>query len=257
MTKETLMGAVKSVQHSLAKHSPEILTGIGIAGMLTTAVLAVKATPKALQLIEEAKRENRKDELTPIETVKATWKCYIPAAATAITSTVCLAGASSVHLKRNAAIGAAYELSKTALKEYSAKVVETVGEETEHKIREKVDKERLENNPASKGEVIITGNGDELVYDSLSGRYFKASPVNIERAINQLNKDLLRDMYVSLNEFYDELDLDHTDLGDSLGWKLDDGLVTVYFTSQLTDDNRPCIVMNYGVAPRYDFHKLA
>ena len=41
------------------KHSPEILTGIGIVGMISTTVLAVRATPKALMLIEEKKRDKK------------------------------------------------------------------------------------------------------------------------------------------------------------------------------------------------------
>ena len=45
MGKESLTNFVKNAQTALTKHSPEILTGIGIAGMVTTTVLAVKATP--------------------------------------------------------------------------------------------------------------------------------------------------------------------------------------------------------------------
>ena len=63
----------------LGKHSPEILTGLGIAGMLTTTILAVKATPKALKLIENKKKELNTDELTALQTIKATWKPYMPA----------------------------------------------------------------------------------------------------------------------------------------------------------------------------------
>jgi len=84
MTKADVSKFLTNVKSSLSKHSPEILVGIGITGMVTTTVLAVKATPKALKLIEETKKEERKDKLTPIETVKATWKCYIPAAVTGV-----------------------------------------------------------------------------------------------------------------------------------------------------------------------------
>ena len=38
----------KDAKVMVSKRSPEILTGLGIAGMITTTVLAVKATPKAL-----------------------------------------------------------------------------------------------------------------------------------------------------------------------------------------------------------------
>ena len=58
------------------------------------------------------------------------------------------------------------------------------------------------------------------------------------------------------DEFYDELDLPHVDLGDDLGWNLDEGLLDLDFGSQISDDGRPCIVINYNIAPRYDFSKL-
>ena len=94
----------KNVQTAMSKRSPEILTGIGIAGMITTTVLAVKATPKALEIMgEEQERrkvegETKYHELLPAkDIVKLTWKCYIPAVVTGTISVACLIGASSVH----------------------------------------------------------------------------------------------------------------------------------------------------------------
>ena len=89
--KPNLSKMIRSVQMTMAKHSPEILTGIGIAGMVTTTIMAVKATPKAMKLLEE--EQQRHDEpLTKTETVKAAWKPYIPAAVTGAISVACLVG---------------------------------------------------------------------------------------------------------------------------------------------------------------------
>lgn len=250
---------VKTVQSVLAKRSPEILTGIGIAGMITSTVLAVKATPKALSLIEDEKRaqnENKSDDaihLKPIEVVKVTWKCYIPTVLTGIVSTACLIGASSVNFKRNAALATAYQLSATALTEYKEKVSEVIGERKERDIRDRIAKDKINNDPVGKHEVIITGNGDTLCYDAYGGRYFKSSIDKIKKAENELNRVMLKDMYVSLNEFYDELGLKHTKLGDDLGWNLDDGFINIEFSSQLSEDDTPCIVMNYTVSPNYNY----
>lgn len=246
----------KDVRNTLSKHSPVILTGVGIAGMITTTVLAVKATPKALKLIEEEKKKERTDKLTPIETVKVTWKCYIPAVATGVTSTACLIGANSVNAKRNAALATAYQLSKTALTEYKEKVVETIGEKKEAVIREEIAKDKIEKDPVSNTQVIITGKGDTLCYDIQVGRYFKSDQERIKKAINELNRKMIYENYISLNEFYYELGLDGTRLGDALGWNLDDGLIEVDFSAQLADDGTPCIAMDYNIAPRYDYSKL-
>lgn len=239
---------------SVIKHSPEILTGIGIAGMITSTVFAVKATPKALMLLEDARYE-KGDDLTSVEKVKTCWKCYVPAAVISTASVACLVGASSVHIKRNAALATAYKLSETALTEYKDKVIETIGERKEKTIREKIDKDHVDQNPVSKNQVIITNKGNTLCFDYHSGRYFNSDIEGIKKAVNELNKQMLVNDYVSLNDFYDALNLEHTSMGEELGWRIDGGLVDVDFSSQLADDGTPCIVLNYTVVPRRDYYK--
>ena len=113
MGKHSLSSIAKSVRTAMKKHSPEILTGIGIAGMITTTVMAVRATPKALILIEEKKNELETDQLSRKEIVKTAWPCYIPAAIVGSVSVFCLIGASSTNLRRNAARATAYTLSES------------------------------------------------------------------------------------------------------------------------------------------------
>lgn len=258
MHKLNLANLVSNTRQFANKHSPEILTGIGIAGMITTTVLAVRATPKALELLEEKKNEDWVDELSPLEVVKTAWRPYVPAAVTGIASVACLIGASSVNAKRNAALATAYKLSETALTEYREKVIETIGEKKEKTVRDKVAEERVKKNPVSKSEVIVTNNGTTLCFDPISARYFKSSIDKIKRAENELNKQMLHDIsgYVSLNEFYDELGLDHTSVGDDLGWNVD-RLIDISFSSQLNDNGEPSVVLDYLVAPKYDFYKFS
>lgn len=256
MTKPNLPQFAKTAQIFVSKHSPEILTGVGIAGMITTTILAVKTTPKALRLIEEAKAEKGED-LTSLEKVKASWKCYIPSVTTGIFSVGCLVGANSVHARRNAALATAYKISEAAFTEYKDKVIETVGEKKEQAVRDNIAKDRMEKDPVSKSDVILTERGNTLCYDAHSGRYFKSDIEIIKRAVNQLNRQMTYDMYVSLNDFYDELGLANTDMGYQLGWNMDDGLIEVEFSSQLADDGTPCVVMSYRHAPSYGYSKLA
>lgn len=257
MTKPNLSKFFADTKTVLAKHSPEILTGIGIAGMITTTILAVKATPKAMRLIDMKKEEEHIDELKPIDVVKVAWKPYIPAAVTGVMSITCLVGASSVNTKRNAVLATAYSLSETALKEYKDKVIETIGEKKEQTVREKINKDHLDKTPYNPAAVIMTEKGNTMCLDYHSGQYFKSDKAHIERAVNELNKTLLLDMYVPLNSFYDELGLDHTELGYDLGWNIDDGLVEIDFSSHLMADGTPVLVMNYAVAPHHKYDKLA
>lgn len=272
MKKLTMPAGTKKIQKVLTRKSPEILTGIGIAGVITTTVLAVKVTPKALQLIDEAERkkavawnnenpdyDNGADriKLTKTETVKAAWKPYIPVVVTGVCSVACIIGANSVHLKRNAALATAYQLSTTAFNEYKEKVVETIGEKKEKVVRQNIAKDKVEKNPVSKTEVFVTGNGTSLFYDPLSGRYFESDMNKIEKAVNNLNWSMNNgnEPYISLTQLYDELGLSHTGVSDEIGWKVEDGNIELAVSAQVSDDGRPCLVMDFLRAPEYGYDR--
>ena len=224
MNKLALSKFARDVRTSLSRHSPGILIGIGIAGMITTTVLAVKATPKAMKLIEEKKEELEVDELTPLETVQATWKCYVPAAVSCAASGACLIASHSVNTRRNAALATAYKLSESAFTEYKNKVVETIGEKKEKTVRDRVSEEQVKNNPKSSTEVLVTGKGKTLCFDPLSSRYFYSDLEKIKRAANRLNYEIntspFHNQGVTLNDFYEEIGLPGSGTGDSLGWNL-------------------------------------
>lgn len=271
MKKVNVSGVVNSAKLGIKKHSPEILTGIGIAGMVSTVVLSVKATPKALQLIEDEKnrinyeickeaRDNgleeceEIDKLHPIDVVKTTWKCYIPAMVTGTASIICLVGASSVSARRNAALATAYAISETSLRNYKEKVVETLGEKKEIAVRDAIAKEEIEKNPPKASNIVVTG-GDTLCYDALSGRYFMSDVEKIRKGLNRTNDKLLKHNYVSLNDFYDAIGLDHNEIGSRIGWTIDQSLIEIYFSSQLTEDERPCLVLDFDTMPTYNFDR--
>lgn len=256
MNKTGVSKFFKDAWLSVSAHSPQILTGLGIAGMVTTTVLAVRATPKALRLIEEKKHEERTDKLTPVDTIKATWKCYVPAAVTGVASTACLIGAQSVNARRNAAIAAAYKISETAFADYREKVIETIGEKKEEAVREKVAKKRVEEHMARNTEVFITEKGDTLFLDPLSHRLFKSDIELIRQAINNLNYELTTNFvgYVSLNEFYDEIGLARTSIGDDIGWNLDNGNGLIKIdTFPVKEDDKPCLCLDYIQPPTHNF----
>ena len=256
MAKSNMTDTIKSVKAIISKHSPEILTGIGIAGMVTTTILAVKATPKAIKLIEAEKKAKHVDALSPVDTIKTVWKCYIPAAMTGASSIACLIGSNAINAKRNAALTTVYTLSEMARNEYKEKVIETIGEKKERTIKEKVDAERIKKDPVSKKEVIITEKGTTLCYDHVCGRYFKSDIDIINRAMNKINREIVINMYASLNDFYAELGLSPVEMGYDLGWNIDDGTIEIEPSSQLADDGTPCLVIDYSVSPKYNYSRF-
>ena len=255
MKKLNITNFIKSTQVALSKHSPEILTGLGIAGMITTTVLAVKATPKALREIEEFEEciLCGHEKIKPMDAVKITWKHYIPAAVTGTVSIACLIGASSVNVRRNAALATAYKLSETALNEYKEKVVETIGEKKEKSIKDAIAKDKVEKDPVNQQNIIITGKGETLCYDGLFGRYFKSDMDKLKKIENDLNLRLRNENYISLNEFYYEVGLDGVGAGDDLGWNIERGYLELHFSSQLASDGTPCLVVGFDTPPRYDY----
>ena len=252
MNKKTVAALLKKVPKNVKQHSPEILTGMGVAGMFITVIAAVKATPKALQLIDEKEIKDNK-RLTNAEIIKTTWKCYIPAAITGVCSAACIIGANSINIRRNAALAAAYAISVQDLADYKKKAIEVVGEKKEEAIRDAVAKEKLERTPVNTNEVIMTGKGKSLCYDPLSGRYFNSDIEDLRKAENNLNRRMRDEVHLSLNEFYAEIGLPEIEIGDNLGWDIDKGYINLDFSSQLAEDGTPCLVLGHHRPPKYIF----
>lgn len=246
---------VQQTKRAAKKNSPVILTAVGLTGMVTSTVLAVKATPLALDLIREAEFE-KGEELTKTEVVKTTWKPYMPAVGTAIFSMACIIGANSIHMRRSAALATAYKLSQSALHEFKDKAIEVVGEEKVSEIKQKISQDKVDKDPVSKTEVIITDKGKTLMYDTISGRYFESDIEEVKKIVNELNRDMLSDMYISLNQFYSAIGLQHTKAGYDLGWQCDKGLIEVEFGATIADDGRPCITIDFPYPPHYGFDRL-
>lgn len=246
-----------SVKKTLSKNSPAILIGGGTALMFVAVGTAIGATPKALQLIEAKKKEEHKDKLTPLETVQATWKCYIPTVAAASAGAACIIGGCSVNGKRNAALAAAYKLTETAYTEYKDKVKAELGEKKEQIIRDKIAQDKVDKTPVNSSNVIITGNGHTLCLDTVFGQYFESDIDTIKKAVNEFNYQLLSRDYMSLNDFYDELGIKHIEIGDQVGWNIHkSGQLEISFSSALAADGRPCLTLSYMVHPEHDYDRF-
>jgi uncharacterized protein DUF6353 len=242
----------------ITKNSPTILTALGVTGLFTSIALAIRATPKALEILE-MEEKFRLSEVNdryydqPIEmadVIRLTWKEYVPAAAMALTTTACIIGANSIHLRRNAALVSLFSITETALKEYQVKVVEKIGENKEEKIRGEMAQDKIDANPLADKAVVVTTRGSMLCYDNISGRYFYSDVESLRRAQNDFNDRLIREMAISLNEFYDDIGLDPIDIGSQTGWTIEKGMMNLYLGSaKMTKDGQPCIVVEHRNLP--------
>lgn len=245
---------VKNVRTSLLagvkKHSPEILTGIGIGGFVTAIIFAIKATPKACELIEERKLDEDKDKLTKAEIVQTTWKCYVPTVVTAAGATACVVGAAAQNCKRNAALAAAYSLSQETMQLYKEKVIEAIGEKKEAEVRDEVNKERLERREPEQ-QIIIASKGETPCYDPIIKRSFRSDIESIRTASNNISDMVSNELTANYNDFLYEIGLGKyaSKVYDDFGWVLEDFPVKPHFTYGPDDDGNPCLIIDWDTPP--------
>lgn len=245
----------KNLSSFISKNAPALLTGIGVTGVVTTSVLAVRATSQAVRDLQEAESEQT-EPLTNIEKVRLTWRYYIPTALSGIATITCVVGAQSLNSKRQTAILSMYALSEKALTEFKTKTEEIVGEKKTKEIKDEVAKEHMMNVPMVNSEVIVTGLGEHKVFDGLSGRYFKSDIETIRRAINDINAQCYNDMYASVNDFYKLIGLPPTLYGDEQGWNMDNRLEIEFSSHLAPDTNEPCLSMEYHGLPKHGYGKI-
>ena len=239
---------VKNLGGVISRNSPAILTGLGCAGVLTTAILTGRATLRASEIL---KMEAPNEQLPPTEIVKLTWKVFIPPVLVGVSSIACIVGANTINTHRNAALAALYSLSETAFREYKEKTVEEIGRNKELKVRDSIAQDRVTTNPVGDRTIIFTGNGEVLCYDALCDRYFKSSAEKIRQQVLELNEDLRNEMWLDLNDLYYAIGLPSTKLGSQVGFDIDKGYIQVDYTGTLTPEGQPCLSIDMTVYPKY------
>ena len=229
------------------RNGSTILTSAGAVGVVTTSVLAVKATPKAMMLLKEAKKE-KGEELTTAEKAKTVAPAYIPTAISAVATIACIFGANVLNKPKQASLMSAYALLDNSYKEYRAKVVDLYGDDANNVINESIAKDKYEKTDVNENEVLF--------YDAFSKRYFTSSLVTVSRAEYCINRDINMRGWAELNEFYDYLDIDPIEGGDALGWseggnlaRYWQGWVDFNHSKNMMDDGTEYIVISLFQEP--------
>lgn len=256
---ENFSKLITKIKQGATNHAPELLAGTGIGLWILSSIDAVSVTPKAYADIEKKKEHLTKSKLSAKETVQTVWKYYVMPVTGAAIGTTCIIASVTTSNKRYLALSSAYEFANESFQIYKDKVIETVGEKKEQQIQDKVAQERLERRPLeNSSQVIVTGNGESLCYDSFSGRYFKFNIGDIKKVENKVNERIIHMNYVSLNEMYGYLGLEYIDMGYELGWNSDmvpsSSLFEFRISYKGAKDGTPCMVLDYNVAPqtKYD-----
>lgn len=262
MSKTELLSTVSRNVHKVGfifkKHSPEILMAAGVVGVVTSAVMACKATTKLSGILEESKKEidqiheyvevngysekyteedSKKDLVISYTKMSMELvKVYAPSVILGLLSITSILASNNIIRKRNMALAAAYAAIDSNFKDYRNRVVERFGKELDrelkYNIKPKEIKETIIDEEGNEVVVKKTVNNAEInmpseyakVFDEFSSCWTKDADYNLtflRRIQDQANDKLRLRGHLFLNEVYDMLDIPRTKAGAVVGWIYD------------------------------------
>lgn len=236
-------------QTILKRNAPTILSCLGALGVVGTAISAVKATPKAIEVLNQ-----QDEELTTFEKIIVLTPVYFPTILMGTATIGCILGANVINKKNQAMLVSAYSYLDSSFKEYKDKVKDIFGEEGETRVREEIAKDKYidQNIPESKD--------TKLFFDEFSGRYFESTLYDLQNAVYNINRLYALHGSVSINELYKRLNLPPTDFGEVLGWSaykdwenLGYAWIDIKWELMTMPDDLECYAISFDITPTEDF----
>lgn len=273
------------------KHSPTLLFAVGVAGVVTTVVLASRATLKMEEVLAEAEKnkveigdalaletdEYNENDATQdhavnrVQTAVKIVRLYAPAVAVGVVSVACLTGSHYILTKRNIALTAAYAGVDKAFKEYRSRVIDELGQEKDDEFRygtvEKQVTVQTDDGPKTKTIRVADKKGDIYTFlfaEETSKNWQRQASYNsmfLNSQQNYMNDLLTARGHVFLNEVLDALGLERTKAGAITGWVKGNGDSFVDFgimrdlarAKEFIDGDENAIWLEFNVdGPIYD-----
>lgn len=254
---------MNKVFKTLKKQSPAILTGLAIAGTIGAVVSALKCKPKYDKLVEDKRKEKEEnnEELSKKDIFIAGMKAYWPTLLLIAASAGCAIASTYIGAKRVAETAAIASTTKKVYDEYREAVEKKLKEKQKDEIIDDIAKGRMEkaeekikNVPAEHVTLYNRGRGDQLFFDSWSGRYFETGSIeDVRSAINSLNEEVLNEPSVDVNTYYSYLGLPETNDGAKLEWRTGTNgfkCIDVRYVPKLIEEGpfkgRTCIAVQFA-----------
>lgn len=242
----------------ISNNSSTILTVLGVIGVGITVRNAVVDARKAEVICCETEPRNVKEE------IQDTWKCYIPTAISATATIGCIVGSHICSEHQKEAIGSAYLLTQATLTEYQRRVAERVGTNKEREIyqeviqdlAEKQAPQQLYSDGGMAGEVVDTGHGNTLFYDTVvpGGLYFKSDINYLRSKVNDLNFEVRTEMYFDWNEIYYRWGLPRMKYGSEMIFDVDHPF-EIRLTPEMMDNGQIRVLLDYDLFPKSLYHE--
>lgn len=253
------------------KYSPEILISVGVLGVVTSAVLASKATLRLEDVVDRTKdhlekahdlhvqeradytdQDYQKDVISIYtRSVIDIIKLYGPPVTLGLASIACIVGAHGIMKQRNVALIGAYKAMETSFAKYRQNVAEIIGEDKEREVRLGFREEVIEDEEGNAKTVTHVDGVGPHGYSQYA-RFFDETSVNWSRdagynlmflraAQNHANDLLHARGYVFLNEVYAQIGIPMSQDGQLVGWVRTgsgDGYVDFGIYDFVSDDRR-------------------
>lgn len=242
----------KDVGRFITDNSPQILSALGVVGVAGTGYFTFKAAWQAREIV--IKENEHRDslvspELTKKEQFEKTWKLYITPAAVGVMTIGCIVAANRVQARRFAAIAAAYGVLSGDFDEFRDKASEKLGLKKADEVRsELAEKNIVGQLPAGSA----LPDGKTWFCDMASRRVFPSTMETVKSGMNKVNFQCFSQTDATLNDFYDAIGVEHTDVGDILGWNATKHC-DIEFTPILTDSHGAVTAFKFisGPFPNY------
>lgn len=239
-------------------NAPAILTAFGTVGTIGTAVLTAKATfaaAKSIADVEYTANINRpageeRTVLSTTEKVKLVWPLYVMAVGTGTLTCGAIIMSHRVSSRRAAVLAAAYALNEGKLEEYQDKIKEKFGLKKEKEARDELAQEKVNADFESGALVFDPQSGKVMIKDEYSGRYFYSTIEDVNRAVNEINREVLNSMgsAATLSAFYDVIGLEHISISDYFGWNTNE-LCEIDWSTCVSPDGKTAVHVYEFVNP--------
>ena len=247
---------VKVVKAWFSKNQPALMIASGLAGLVTTVILAVRGQKKADAIISEDRMNaepddpeiyyrRKKDGKLRVRMkyrIKRTWKCYIPTFLVGGMSIGCVIASHRVSERRNALLASSLAASEAAMTEYQKQVVDAIGEDAEKAIHQKFAEKQVENEKIDPP--LIDTNTYVNCIESSTNQHFLSTKQDIRKVENDLNQERLTGFgsIVTLNDYYSALGVEETEIGYMMGWDIDNP-VSITITT-IEKNGIPCLYVH-------------
>lgn len=245
------------MNNKLKRMLPTVMTGVSVVGIIFTAVVTAKQTPKAIKLLEDAERE-KGEPLSKWEKVKTAAPVYIPAIIIGALTIACIVETNLINEKQKAAYISAYTALSKSYSRYKDKVAELYGDNADYIVEDEIIKEK------ANADNLYSSDEKLTFYEEFYGDFFELSKEEVLRAEYELNRNFILRGYVTLNEFYAFLGLPETEIGAKLGWS-DEAGWTFYGYSWIDfehnkhtlDDGMEYYTISFPFPPILDYENFA